>query len=135
MRVDLVELAPDVQAHLFGRADDKLLETGLIRPDEQKLRQSAGESLDRCTVTLPAGEAQAGTNGLGYVGGGSEGVADLREVIGLQTVSLGLLSGLERRDLPAGDDAVEAIYERRFKKDFRKFADIVLAPREVGGFS
>ena len=117
VRVEFVELASHVLPHLLGRLHDEFFESAVIGSDQKELRQSAREPLDRRAVPLSPGEPQSGTDGLGDVGCGAECVADFREVVGLEAVTLGLLGGLERRDLPAGDDAVESVNQRRFEEE------------------
>ena len=62
-------------------------------------------------------------------------MADLGEVVRLQPQTDGLLVRFEGRDLPTGDDAVEAVDQRRLQKGLRQPANEVVAGRHEDRFA
>lgn len=131
-RIEFVELTAHCLSHFLRRLHDEVVESGVVWPNQEEFRQSAREPLDYRAVSLSSGEPQPGTDGLRDVGCRAEGVLDLSEVIGLEAVTLSLLGGIERRDLPAGDDAVGSVNERRFEEKVWQPTNVIPAAGEEG---
>ena len=62
-------------------------------------------------------------------------MADFSEVIRFQSQADGLLLSFERRDFPAGNDAVETVNQRRLQKSLRQPANEVGVRRHEQGLA